>query len=71
MSKKKDREDTNYRYCSACGRKQIIVYLSRKLFKYKTYIYCYNCQNDFEIKKVYRKRNLASIEIENLYQRNK
>ena len=36
MSKKKDRENTSYRYCPICGGKHIIVY-GRKTFKTKYY----------------------------------
>lgn len=42
MSKKKDRENTSYRYCPMCGGRQIIVY-SEKIFKTKYYINCYKC----------------------------
>lgn len=66
MSKKKDRQDTNYRYCPMCGGKQIIVYLSKKIFKYKKYIYCYKCQKNIEIKEIYLKKNLEKLEIENV-----
>ncbi len=44
MSKKKDREDTTYRFCPQCGNKTIIVSKARKYFKYKTLLNCYRCK---------------------------
>ena len=57
MSKRKDRLNTNYRYCTICGGKSILVWKTKKLFsKEKTYIRCYNkCQKDILVKDVYTK----------------
>lgn len=54
MSKKKDRQDTNYRYCPNCGGKQIIVSeITRKLKKI-TILNCYACEKKFRVKEVKR-----------------
>ena len=63
MSKRKDRMNTNFRCCPMCGGKQIIVYITKKRFKEKTFIYCYKCQKNIDVKVVYRKENLDSLEI--------
>lgn len=48
MSKKKDRENTSYRYCPICGGKTIIVHSIGK-FKESHYIYCYRCHKDIRV----------------------
>lgn len=67
MSKKKDREDINYRNCPVCGSKAIIVYI-KKLFK-RTYVYCRMCNENIRVKKVYRKENIDYLEVQDFYKK--
>ena len=69
MSKKKDREDTNYRNCPVCGSKSIFVCIRGKFRKF-TYIHCCKCDKDTMVKEFYRKENFDYLQIQNLYKRN-
>lgn len=51
MSKRKDRLYTHYRVCPICAGKNIYVWKSKKRFqKEKTYIHCYKCCKDIQVK---------------------
>lgn len=67
MSKKKNRQDTNYRYCPMCGGKRIFVWIENNIFKSKTFIHCCNCNKDIQVLKHYRKRNLDSIFLDSIF----
>lgn len=43
MSKKKDRLNSDYRFCPICGRKTIHVAIKKRFCKEKTYIECRYC----------------------------
>lgn len=50
LSKRKDRLNTNYRYCPICGRKTVVVSKRKKIFqKEKAYINCYTCENKIRV----------------------
>ena len=51
MSKKKDRQDTTYRFCPHCGGKSIIVSKIRKFLKFKTLLDCYKCNKKYYLEK--------------------
>ncbi len=45
MSKKKDRKNTEFRYCPICGSKAIIV----SIIEGRTHIECLKCENTIKV----------------------
>ncbi len=45
MSKKKDRNNTEFRYCSICGSKAIVA----SIIKEKYYLECKKCNNTTKV----------------------
>lgn len=58
MSKRKDRLYTEYRNCPVYGKKTIYIWKTKKIFhKEKTYIHCYMCHKDIEVKEKINNEN--------------
>lgn len=52
MSKKKDREVIDYRFCPVCGSKNIVVYTFEKFLKRKIIICCWgSCKKEYNVNK--------------------